>query len=110
MGLMMEEVRLWLCDDEDGCATMMMEVRRQRDFCYVRMGLIEAMEVVVVQIYGGFSRSVVYYLLDFFCAYGLPITLETSTIHVRMVDFLVDLQRSTSLVALPVRQIGGLGL
>ena len=56
MGLMMEEVRLWLCDDEDGCATMMMEVRRQRDFCYVRMGLIEAMEVVVVQIYGGFSR------------------------------------------------------
>ncbi|CAB4268364.1 unnamed protein product [Prunus armeniaca] len=43
-------------ESKDRGATQMMEVRRQRGFCDVRMGLIEVMEVVMVQINGGFSR------------------------------------------------------
>ncbi|CAL8157457.1 unnamed protein product [Prunus armeniaca] len=68
--------RGWRCDADDGGAMSMIEMRRQRGFCYadevsatltmevrrqrglcsVRMGLIEAVEVVVVQINGDLSR------------------------------------------------------
>ncbi|PQP94402.1 hypothetical protein Pyn_03637 [Prunus yedoensis var. nudiflora] len=43
-------------ESKDRGATWTMEVRRQRGFCDVRMGLIEVVEVVLVQINGGFSR------------------------------------------------------